>query len=543
VEQPGLKETSIMRRFCLAVALLLLPNLLRAAPAAPATSGTPGTPGTPAPPGTTQPDPALAAVRAYRQANGARILAEFSQLLAIPNIAGDTANIAKNVAFLRDAFTRRGVKIEVWNLPGASPLVFGQLDVPGAQRTLGIYAHYDGQPIIPEQWATPPFSPTLLTAASENGGAKRPLPKAGEKIDPEWRLYARSAGDDKAPILTVLTVLDALKQAKIPLTSNLRFLFEGEEEAGSGNLKAYLEGHRDRLNVDVWLFCDGPVHPSRRAQLVFGVRGVVDVDVTVYGAVRHLHSGHYGNWAPNPAFTLAHLLSSMKDDKGHVLVDTFYDTVTPLGPAERAAIDAVPDDDDALRKELGLVETEDNNARLQERLLLPTLNVRGMVSGGIGESAGNIIPSTASAALEIRLVKGNEPEHMVDLVEAHIRKQGFFIVREEPDMATRLAHPKIAKVIRYPGYPAARTAMDLDIVFQIVQATSRAAGENVILLPTLGGSLPLYLFNDILAKPAVVVPIANHDDKQHGPDENLRLANLWYGIDLMGELLTMPVEK
>jgi acetylornithine deacetylase/succinyl-diaminopimelate desuccinylase-like protein len=520
-----------MRRVPLAVALLLLvPSL---ALAAKVTKRAPGAK-------TAEKDRALAAVRAYREANGAQILQGFSDLLAIPNVAGDTANIARNVAYLKDAFSRRGVKTEVWEIPGASPVLYGRLDVPGAKRTLGLYAHYDGQPVDSEKWTSPPFSPTLLTATSESGGVKRPLPQAGEAIDPEWRLYARSAGDDKAPIVAVLAALDALRQAKVPLTSNLLFLFEGEEEAGSEHLKGYLEGHRDRLGVDAWLFCDGPVHTSRRPQLVFGVRGVVDMELTVYGAVRHLHSGHYGNWAPNPAFTLAHLLASMKDDQGHVLVANFYDTVEPLGAAERAAIDAVRDNDDELRKELGLVATEDNNARLQERLLLPTLNVRGMASGNVGPTAENIIPATATASLEVRLVKGNDPGHMLDLVEEHIKKQGFFIVREEPDMATRLAHPKIAKVTRLPGYPAARTAMDLDIVFEIVQATSRAAGENVILLPTLGGSLPLYLFNDLLAKPAVVVPIANHDDKQHGPDENLRLANLWYGIDLMGELLTMP---
>ncbi len=514
--------------------LLLVPALGQTAPkpaAKPARAAKPKPP---------EKDRALAAVRSYREAHGAQILGDFSDLLAIPNVSGDTANIARNVAYLKDALSRRGLTMEVWESPGASPVLYGKLVVPGAKRTLGFYAHYDGQPVDSEKWVYPPFSPTLLTAASENGGVKRPLPKAGEPIDPEWRLYARSAGDDKAPVIALLTALDALRQAKIPLTSNLLVLLEGEEEAGSEHLKGYLEAHRDRLGVDVWLFCDGPVHTSRRPQLVFGVRGVVDLELTVYGAVRHLHSGHYGNWAPNPAFTLANLLTSMKDDDGHVLVPGFYSTVEPLGPAERAAIDAVRDNDDDLRKELGLVKTEDNNARLQERLLLPTLNIRGMASGNVGPSAENIIPATATASLELRLVKGNDPEKMLDLVEEHIRKQGFFIVRDDPDMATRLAHPRIAKVTRLPGYPAARTAMDLDIVFQIVQATSRAAGENVILLPTLGGSLPLYLFNDLLAKPAVVVPIANHDDKQHGPDENLRLANLWYGIDLMGELLTMP---
>ncbi|HTQ80948.1 MAG TPA: M20/M25/M40 family metallo-hydrolase [Thermoanaerobaculia bacterium] len=520
-----------MRPRGFACGLLILLGALPAAAAA----------ATPQPPEKAAADRGLAAVRSFREANAARILADFSDLLSLPNVMGDRPNIAKNVAWLRTAFEKRGAKLAVWEPPGeGSPVLFGRLDTPGAKRTLGVYVHYDGQPVDRESWTSPPFSPTLRSAALENGGQPLPLPKPGERIDPEWRLYARSAGDDKAPLIAVLTALDALKQAKIPLTSNLLFLFEGEEEHGSDHLEAFLTSHKNQLKVDAWLFCDGPVHTSRRPQLVFGVRGVVDMDLTVYGAVRHLHSGHYGNWAPNPAFALAHLLASMKDEEGHVQIESFYDTVEPLGPAERAAIEAIKDNDDELRKELGLVETEDNNARLQERLLLPTLNIRGLLSGSVGQTAENIIPATASASIELRLVKGNDPSHMLDLLEEHIRKQGYFIVREDPDMATRLAHARIAKVVRHPGYPAARTAMDLDIVFQIVQATSRAAGENIILLPTLGGSLPLYLFNDLLAQPAVIVPIANHDDKQHGPDENLRLANLWYGIDLMGELLSMP---
>ncbi len=486
----------------------------------------------------------LQVARKYREEHGAAILREFAELLAIPNVASDEDNIRRNAEHIREQLVRRGVRAELWQLDGAPPIIFGELESPGAERTIGLYVHYDGQPVDPSQWAEPPWSPTLFSAAIEDGGEPRPWPEPGEDIDPEWRLYARSAGDDKAPIGALFAALDALKASNIPLSSNIKFFFEGEEEAGSPHLERYIAAHRAKLEVDLWLICDGPVHQSRRPQLVFGVRGFTGLEMTVYGADSYLHSGHYGNWAPNPALRLAQLLASMKDDDGRVLIDQFYDSVEPIGDAERQAIAALPDFDAELRRELGLAASEMKNAPLAERLLLPSLNLRGLVSATVGASARNVIPTQATASLDIRLVKGNDPEEMLDLVEAHIRSQGYHIVSDDPDAETRLAHAKIAKVRRQTGYRAARTALDLPVVQPVIRAAERAAGERtsedgLILMPSLGGSLPLYLFSDHLAKPVVIVPMANHDNNQHAPNENLRLANLWYGIDLLAAILTM----
>jgi acetylornithine deacetylase/succinyl-diaminopimelate desuccinylase-like protein len=481
----------------------------------------------------------LDAVRAWRAEHAAAILQDFATLLAIPNVASDAESIRRNAVHVARALEERGVTTELWTTGEAPPIVYGRLDAEGAERTLGIYVHYDGQPVEPERWTSPPWEPTLFTASLEAGGVPRPLPEPGEPIDPEWRLYARSAGDDKAPIPALLGALDALAAAATPRTSNLVFFFEGEEEAGSEHLQRYIEEHREQLEVDAWIFCDGPVHQSRRPQLVFGVRGYTGIDLTVYGPARYLHSGHYGNWAPNPAHRLARLLASMKDDDGRVLVAGFYDDAEPPGTAERSALAALPAIDDSLRSELGLAETELGNAPLAERLLLPSLNIRGLASATVGETARNIIPTEATASIDIRLVKGDDPARILDRVEDHVRGQGYMIVREEPDLETRRAHPRIVRSLRREGYPAARTAMDLPISRQIVAAARHAAGGDLVLMPSLGGSLPLYLFTDLLGTPAVIAPIANHDDNQHAPDENLRLANLWYGIDLMASLLTM----
>jgi acetylornithine deacetylase/succinyl-diaminopimelate desuccinylase-like protein len=480
--------------------------------------------------------------RAFREANGPRILSEYAEFLSIPNVASDSVGIWRNATYIRDRLAERGVGSRLLTLPGANPIVFGEIRIPGATRTLGLYVHYDGQPADPANWTHHPWEPTLYSRSMEHGGEPRPFPEAGEPVDPEWRIYARASGDDKAPIGAMLPVLQAFHESGVTPTSNLIFFFEGEEEAGSTNLGRYLENYGELIeDIDVWLLFDGPVHQSGRPMLSFGVRGVTGIEVTVYGPTRGLHSGHYGNWAPVPGQMLANLLATMKADDGTVLVDGFYDTVEPLGEAEMEALRNLPRYDDELRRELGLARTEGQPQTLPERLQLPSLTVRGLSSGGTGEYARNVIPATATAALGIRLVKGNDPRHMRSLVEDHIRAQGYHIVREDPDMETRLAHPKIAKVTGGGGYPAARSAMDLPILQEVVAAARRAAGnDDVVLSPGSGGSLPLYLFTDVLQKPILMVPIANHDDLQHAPDENLRIWNLWYGIDFYAQLFTMP---
>ena len=216
-------------------------------------------------------DPAVKVARDYRSENGSAILAGFAELLSIPNVASDTEGIGRNAVYIRDQFRERGIEMELLTLPDVPPIIFGEITRPNATRTLAIYVHYDGQPADPTQWTHDPWEATLYTAAMEEGGEPRPFPKPGEEIDPEWRLYARSAGDDKAPIAALLAVLDAFRESDIAITSNIKFFFEGEEEAGSARLPEYLETYRDRLgDIDVWLFCDGPVHQSRSPQLVFG---------------------------------------------------------------------------------------------------------------------------------------------------------------------------------------------------------------------------------------------------------------------------------
>jgi acetylornithine deacetylase/succinyl-diaminopimelate desuccinylase-like protein len=349
----------------------------------------------------------------------------------------------------------------------------------------------------------------------------------------DGRIYARSAGDDKASIIAILAALDALRSAKLQPSVNLKIFFEGEEEAGSPHLDRMLAAHRDALRADAWIFGDGPNHQSGQQQVQLGVRGVMGMELTLYGPNRALHSGHYGNWAPNPGALIANLIASMRDDDGRIRIAHYYDDVKPMTAAERRAIRSVPPVDVDLRRSLALAHTEANDAALAERIMLPALNVRGIQVGGVENLAANAIPTEARASFDFRLVPDQKPERVKQLVNAHITRQGYFVTGDSVTTAMRLAHTRVARV-RWSagGYPATRTAADDPFTQAIVRSVADGLGKTPLLLPTMGGSGPLYLFEQVLGTPIIVLPIANFDDNQHAANENLLIQNLWDGIEV-----------
>lgn len=477
-------------------------------------------------------------IRTYRQAHDVEIVRELAELLAIPNLASDPAGIRRNAAHLRTMLERRGIATRLLESPaGGPPAVFGELRTPGATRTVTFYAHYDGQPVDTSEWVTPPWSPVLRDRLHGEGGRVIPIPTTPGSVQGEWRLYARSAGDDKSPIVAMLAAIDALRANRTPLTVNLKFFLEGEEEAGSGHLRPLLERHADLLKADVWLFGDGPVHQSRRQQIVFGVRGVTGLEMTVYGPGRALHSGHYGNWAPNPIVLLANLVASMRNDDGRITIAGFGDDVAPATDADRQALRTIPAVDSSLRHELQLAGTEGGNAPLMERILLPALNLRGFEGGHVGAFASNTISTEARASIDFRLVPDQTPQRIRQLVEAHARSQGFWVTDHDPTPAERRAHARIVKMTWEAGYPATRASMDSPIARALVSAVQEALDYPVVRVPILGGSLPMYTFEEMLRVPLIVLPIVNHDNSQHASNENLRLQNLFDGMEVYAMVL------
>ena len=482
-------------------------------------------------------------VRDYRRANEHQILKEYLTLLSIPNVASDTQNIRKNAALIVEMMKQRGLnpRLLEGSSPNTPPAVYGEWNTPGAQRTILVYAHYDGQPTDPKQWTgTLPWQPVFRSAALEAGGQIVPAPSEGSMINPQWRIYARSSSDDKAGVMAILSAFSALKDKGVALTSNVKFLFEGEEEAGSPHLGEIINLNKELLQADVWIIGDGPVHQSGKKQVVFGARGDTNVDVTIYAAKRPLHSGHYGNWSPNPANLLAHLLASMKDDEGRVTIDGWYSDVEPLGDIERRAIAEAPQYDEELKQQLGIKRTEGGGKALLELINLPSLNINGFASGDVGALARNVIPTTATAVLDLRLVKGNDHQRQTQRLIEHIRKQGYYVTDREPTDAERLQYPLLARVnVRPGGYNADRTRMDLPISKTVIDAVQSTSMEKIVLLPTSGGSLPLSIITERLKTVTISVPIANYDNNQHAENENIRLQNFWDGIEIWAAIMTM----
>ena len=483
------------------------------------------------------------AVADYRQQHEREILSEFFELLRIPNHASDTEDIWRNARHIVGMMQKRGIKARILenDLGTGSPAVYGELSVPGATTTILFYSHYDGQRVVRENWTSDPFEPILKTDYIARGGKEVAWDSVSFPIDPNLRIFARSTSDDKAPILAVLTVLDAMKAKKIPLSVNVKFFFEGEEESGSPYLDSMLQKHRHLLKADLLLFADGPVHQSGRKKLTFGVRGPVGFEVTVYGPDRPLHSGHYGNYAPNPIAMLAHLIASMRNDDSRVTIDGFYDTVVPPSAAELAAIGDLPRIDDQLHEELAIGRQESPGVRYQESIMWPALNLKGIRAGEVGGKSRNAIVTTATAAFGYRMVPNQTPELLKKLTEKHIRAQGYHVVRDDPDAETRRRYARVAKVTwtNY-GYRGLRTPVDLPASVALISILKEDLGyQDLVVIPSSGGSLPIAYFEDALGVPLIMLPIANYDNNQHAQNENIRIGNLWGGMEIYAGVLAM----
>jgi len=479
-------------------------------------------------------------VNQFRKENENKIIDEYLKFVSIPNVTRDTSNILRNAAFIKMMMEQRGIKTQFLDAttPKVNPVVFGEIKVPGAKYTLSFYAHYDGQPVNPAKWTggLEPFKPVFIDKPIEQGGK---IISVTENISPEWRLAGRGSADDKAGVMTILNAYDALVKTGVVLQHNIKFFFEGEEELGSTHLDEIFIKHKDKLQTDLWVIVDGPRHVSGKKMISFGVRGDVNMSLTVYGPKRPLHSGNYGNWAPNPALSLVQLLATMKDDKGNILVEGYYDDVVPLSATEKEALAKIPNIEETLKKELGIAEPEGNGKSFLELLHLPTLNINGIRSADVGELGANIIPTKAEAMLDLRLVLGNEVDKQINKVIKHIEKNGFHVIDHEPTDDERLKYAKLIKITRGIGYPAQRTSFDLPIAQSMIKALQSTVEYPIILLPSMGGSLPLYLFEKTLFAKLITVPVVNYDNNQHAENENVQLKFLWEGIETIAAIMMM----
>jgi acetylornithine deacetylase/succinyl-diaminopimelate desuccinylase-like protein len=481
------------------------------------------------------PSPEVLRVREWRSKNEGRILTELMQLLALPNVAANRGDIAKNADLLTSMFERRGFVVSRWETKG-SPIVFARREVANARGSVIFYFHYDGQASDAKEWT--------------RGAPYAPAPYLGDKpvtvtpqssgVDLDVRIYARSASDDKGPIVAFLAAIDGLLATKADVPWSIRVVLDGEEEAGSRNFNATMLEHAAEAKSDLAVIVDSPRHPSGLPTVYYGSRGGSSATIKVHGAIGDLHSGNYGNFVTDPAMALAKLLASMKDANNNVTIKGFYDDVVPLTASERRAIDEMPNVDQKLLEEFGLARQEHPESRIELQHNRPTLSVLGLEAGNVYTNTRSAIPGSASARIEMRLVRGLTAAKQVDLLVAHIREQGFHVVDKEPDMATRRKYPLIAEVTRGGGggLGIAKTSMDDPVTSKAAEAI-RALDQRLVQLPTIGGGLPFGVFSDSLKLPSIGLAVVNFDNNQHAANENIRVGHFWEAIEIFAALVTM----
>jgi acetylornithine deacetylase/succinyl-diaminopimelate desuccinylase-like protein len=467
-------------------------------------------------------------------------LSILTDIVSMPNDAFYPEQIEVNIVWSEDQFDKRGFTSERLKTSGI-PLLLVEKKQPEATKTALFYFHVDGQAVDRSKWLQPdPYIPVLKSQNQTGEWEIIPMEKLKTEYNPDWRIYARSSSDDKGPIAMFLTGWDALVAAGMAPNYNVKIILDFEEEQGSPFLPKAVIDYKDKLNADLMLIMDGPRHTSNEPTLSYGARGIADMTLTTYGPKLPQHSGHYGNYAPNPGFLLAQLLASMKDSEGRVTIPGYYDGIN-LSESEKAILTAVPDNEPAIKALLGLGRTDQVGRSYQESIQYPSLNIRGLRSAWVGPEARTIVPDIALAELDIRLVPESDPNRLFDLIEKHIKAQGFTVLNQDPTDEERMKYPKIVKMTKSISYQAFRTPMDSEAGAWLRKAMNRAYGKDPIQIRISGGSIPISPFVDALGIPAVTIPTVNSDNNQHSPNENLRLGNYKEGIYAIISVLTEPL--
>ncbi len=442
----------------------------------------------------------LSAVLAHIDAQRDGFIQRLIQYVSMPSISAHGVGIGEVADFLIARLRELGMEADLMPTAGW-PMVLGRrMDAPGAPTVL-LYGHYDVQPPDPlEAWISPPFAPEIR----------------------DGRIYGRGVGDNKGQHFAQLLAIESWLAVAGQLPCNVLVLLEGEEEVGSPHIAEFVRQHKDLLQADLVVTADGPVHESGRACISFGVRGVATFELRARGANRDLHSGGFGGIAPNPIWMLVHLLGTMKNEQGEITIEGFYDHVEPPTDLERRALAALPVDVDAVKRKLDLTELDAPQDRgYYDRLALwPTLTINGFHGGYGGEGTKTVLPGEAFCKCDIRLVEAQSVDDIFAKVAAHVKRHA----------------PGVEFIPRH-GMDPSKTPLDSPFTAPLQQAVRDGRGEEPLLVPAKGGSLPDYAFTKILGVPAFGIPYANPDEANHSPNENLEVERFIDGIKTGAALL------
>lgn len=461
---------------------------------------------------------------------------EFRAFLSIPNSGTDSLQLIQNLNWCINALESRGIKTKIL-MEGGVPHLYGSGKFDPSKKTILVYMQIDGQPVDSAKWhQESPFIPVLKKTTS-SGWEKIPWQDFKQEYDPEWRIFARSSSDSKGPAMIFMSALDILKKNGKEPSVNLKFLLDFQEELSSPSLATVVEANSELFKADGIFIMDGTRHMSNLPNLAFGARGIATARLRVFGPKNNLHSGQYGNFAPNPVFSMSRLLASMKDEQGVVLIPGFYDGVK-FSKADLETMASVPEDMDQFLDDLGIAEAEKVGKTYQEAIQFPSLNVRGLNSGWTGDEVRTIIPAEVVVEFDIRLVKETPAERQLELLKNHIEKQGYHLIDREPTDEERKRYSKLAQFSAKVGSLPFRSEMDSEFALWLEKGMRYIFGDNYVKTRITGGSQPMAPFINVLGIPAVSVRIPNPDNNIHGPNENIRMGNYLEGIETCVSILT-----
>jgi len=461
-------------------------------------------------------------------------LDEFVEFLSYPNDANYESDIYKLMDWTENKFKSLDFKINRLDTE-TIPLMLASKHISDDYKTVLIYMHLDGQPVDLSKWNQEnPFIPVYKL--KEDGKFVDYDSNKLANIDYETleqtdiRIFARASSDAKGPVMMLIQAMKFMNSKNIDNKFNLKLIMDFEEEKGSPSLPDAVKKHSTILKSDALLIFDGPQHESDLPTLNFGNRGISSITLKTYGPVVPQHSGHFGNYAPNPVFRMSNILSSMKDENGIVKIKGYYDGIT-ISDQVKKYLDNVPDDEESMLNKMQFKKPESVGNSYQEAIQFPSLNVRGIRAGWVEDEVRTIVPSECIAEIDVRLVIESDGYRLHDLIKKHIEDLGYVVLDHEPSKEERMKYDKIVKFNSTVSYPAFRTDIDSDLGDWLSETLTRTFGVEPVLRRTSGGSVPISPFVNVLNIPAVGVPTVNKDNNQHSPNENIKLINYIKGIE------------
>ena len=459
---------------------------------------------------------------------------EFVEFLSYPNDSSFSKDIYNLIEWTKNKF--KSLDFLMTELETSSiPLLLAEKKIHDDLKTILIYLHLDGQPVDITRWNQedafkPVFKKNENGIFIEDDWNKIASYNYSELDDKDIRIFARSSSDAKGPVMMLIQALKFMKLKNIDQEFNIKLIMDFEEEIGSPSLPSAVEVHKEKLESDALLIFDGPQHATGLPTLNFGNRGISSITLKTYGPIVPQHSGHFGNYAPNPVFRMSNILSSMKDENGIVKIKGYYDGIN-ITDEVKEYLDAVPDNEDEMKDKMEFKTPESVGNSYQEAIQYPSLNVRGIRSGWVGSEVRTIVPSECIAEIDVRLVIETDGYRLHDLIKKHIESLGYIVTNKEPSKEMRLKYDKIVKFNSKVSYPAFRTDINSELGIWLNEIMLKTFDVKPVLKRTSGGSVPISPFVNVLNIPAVGVPTVNKDNNQHSPNENIRLTNYIRGIE------------